>query len=356
MKKNILMYLMTMALTAACVPMKGYASESEGISYDKVAGASEKTTVEEVGVDGMFPIYGKDIVDGIYDITVESSSSMFKIEEAELIVEDGEMTVVMTMAAKGYLKVFMGTGAEAAASEVSDYIDFAENEDGRHTFTVPVEALDTPVACAAFSKDREKWYDRSLLFEAEGLPEDAVQVERPDYKALKQAAKEKRIAAMKAENEKEEKEKEEEISTEPAALALEDGEYTIAVVLEGGTGRSTVTSPAVLLIKGGRAYAQIVWSSPNYDYMKIGDQKYLPINTEGNSVFELPVTVLDAPITVIADTTAMGNPHEIEYTLTFEEASIEAKSQGFSWSYVIPLLFVAAAAGCWIGIRRKRNR
>ena len=362
MKKRFVIFLTIIALAITCVPMTGYASENQEISYDQVAGDSEKTTVEEVGVEGMFPIYGKDIVDGTYGITVESSSSMFKIEKAELTVKDGEMTVVMTMAAKGYLKVFMGTGAEAAASEVSEYIDFVEDEDGRHTYTVPVEALDMPVSCAAFSKDRKKWYDRSLVFEAESLPKEAVLVERPDYAALRQAAKEKRIAAMKAENEKGAEETAG--SAEPVALEMEDGEYTVDIVLEGGTGRAAVSSPAVLLVRGGRAYARIEWSSSNYDYMKIGGQKYLPVNTEGNSVFEIPVTVMDAPMDVVADTTAMGNPHEIEYTLTFGSGSIttaaatdaEGVSEEGSVSSIVVFGGTVALAAIVVWMVRKKQK
>lgn len=51
--------------------------------------------------------------------------------------------------------------------------------------------------------------------------------------------------------------------------------------------------------------------------MKIGTEIYYPVNMEGNSTFEIPVSVFDKKMTVIADTTAMGTPHEIEYTLTF---------------------------------------
>ena len=38
--------------------------------------------------------------------------------------------------------------------------------------------------------------------------------------------------------------------------------------------------------------ATIVWSSPNYDYMIVDGEKYLPTNTEGNSTFEIPVSAL----------------------------------------------------------------
>lgn len=63
--------------------------------------------------------------------------------------------------------------------------------------------------------------------------------------------------------------------------------------------------------------ATLEWSSPNYDYMVVDGEKYLPVNTEGNSVFQIPVEAFDQDIAVIADTVAMSTPHEIEYTLNF---------------------------------------
>ena len=108
----------------------------------------------------------------------------------------------------------------------------------------------------------------------------------------------------------------------------EDGEYSIQVDLEGGSGKASVTSPTILTVEDGKAYAQIQWSSSNYDYMIVDGEKYLPTNEEGmNSVFEIPILTLDEAMPVIADTTAMGAPHEIEYTLTFYSDSIGSKSQ-----------------------------
>ena len=108
----------------------------------------------------------------------------------------------------------------------------------------------------------------------------------------------------------------------------EDGEYSIQVDLEGGSGKATVTSPTILTVKDGQAYAQIQWSSSNYDYMIVDGEKYLPTNEEGmNSVYEIPILSMDEGMPVIADTTAMGTPHEINYTLTFYSESIGSKSQ-----------------------------
>lgn len=109
---------------------------------------------------------------------------------------------------------------------------------------------------------------------------------------------------------------------------LEDGEYSIQVDLEGGSGKASVSSPTLMLVKNGRMYAELQWSSSNYDYMIVDGEKFQNESEEGrNSVFTIPVTVLDDKMEVIADTLAMGAPHEIDYTLTFYEASIGSKGQ-----------------------------
>ena len=118
-------------------------------------------------------------------------------------------------------------------------------------------------------------------------------------------------------------EPEPESEPEPAETVPEDGTYTASVTLEGGSGRATVESPAVLRCEGGQFYATIIWSSPNFDYMKVDGEKYLPTSTEGNSTFELPVAAFDQKLDVIADTVAMSEPHEVEYTLFFDSASLQ---------------------------------
>lgn len=116
----------------------------------------------------------------------------------------------------------------------------------------------------------------------------------------------------------------------PEAFTLdkEDGEYSIQVDLEGGSGKASVTSPTLITVQDGAVTAHIQWSSSNYDYMIVDGKKYLPVNEEGgNSEFEIPVLAMDEAMPVIADTTAMGTPHEINYTLTFYSDSIGSKSQ-----------------------------
>lgn len=107
------------------------------------------------------------------------------------------------------------------------------------------------------------------------------------------------------------------LTQEETGWEFQDGTYQMEVELLGGSGRASVTSPAKVEIKDGKAVATLEWSSPNYDYMVVDGEKYLPVNTEGNSVFRIPVEAFDRDITVIADTVAMSTPHEIEYTLNF---------------------------------------
>ena len=237
----------------------------------------------------MVPIAGDQVKDGEYDVEVKSSSSMFKITDCRLTVKDGEMTAVLTMSGTGYSQLFMGTGEEAVKADESAYIQ-AVDVDGKCTFEIPVKALDEAIDCAAFSKKKEKWYDRKLAFLASSLG-DAVSV---DVKM-----------------------------TTISDLALEDGVYEADVALEGGSGRASVESPAKITVKQGEATAEIIFSSPNYDYVRIGEEKYEPVNTEGNSAFEIPVDGFDYRMQIAADTVAMSTPHEIDYTLFFDSATIK---------------------------------
>ena len=140
---------------------------------DQVASAGEMTTVEEVVEAGMTPVYASELKDGTYEVEMKSSSSMFKVDRCELQVKDGKMQAVLYMTSQSYLYLYAGTAEEAAAASEEDYIPREEADDGMGSFTLPVEALDAGVSCAAFSKKKEKWYDRTLLFRADSLPAES---------------------------------------------------------------------------------------------------------------------------------------------------------------------------------------
>ncbi|MGN0435737.1 MAG: ABC transporter substrate-binding protein [Wujia sp.] len=113
-----------------------------------------------------------------------------------------------------------------------------------------------------------------------------------------------------------------------AEQELTDGEYRIEVGLIGGTGKATVTSPTTVIVKDGNVTIRLEWSSPNYDYMIVDDNQITPINKSGNSVFEIPIKAYTASVNVIADTTAMSIPHEIEYTIKLDWNSLREADAG----------------------------
>lgn len=97
---------------------------------------------------------------------------------------------------------------------------------------------------------------------------------------------------------------------------LEDGTYLVEILLEGGSGRSHIQSPAELTVQDGTMSVTLVWSSTNYDYMVVDGKTFFPVSLTPGSTFCIPVEKLGERFSVSADTTAMSTPHEIEYTLT----------------------------------------
>ena len=112
-------------------------AETASADETKAAVASGEETAAEQTLDttGLVPVSAEDLKEGTYEISVESSSSMFKITSCTLTVKDGAMTAKMTMGGTGYLYVYMGTGEEAAKTAETDRIPFEENSDGTHSFT-----------------------------------------------------------------------------------------------------------------------------------------------------------------------------------------------------------------------------
>lgn len=152
------------------------------------------------------------------------------------------------------------------------------------------------------------------------------------------------------------------VFAQPALIEMEDGEYAIDVELSGGSGKATVSSPALLIVQDGYAYAQIEWSSSHYDYMIVDGEKYLPVNDEGYSTFEIPILAFNEPMDVIGDTTAMSVPHEVEYTLTFYTDTITSKNATprAAAKRVVFMAFaiiaVCAAVSAISRVRRKNRR
>lgn len=232
------------------------------------------------------PVPETPIPEGVYSAKFTTDSSMFHINEAYnnrgvLTVKDGKMTIHITLPSKNTVNLFFGT-AEQAQKEGAELIqptnDMVTYDDGYteevYGFDVPVPYLDEEFDCALIGT-KGKWYDHKVKV------------------------------------------------TDPVPY-IEDGEYTADVTLTGGSGKASITSPARITAKGGKLTAEIIWSSTHYEYMTIGDVQYDRVDTEGNSTFLIPVT-LDEDIAVSALTTAMSEPHLIDYTLHFDSATLQKK-------------------------------
>jgi len=303
-------------------------SGDAGAEADAVASEEELSSRKEVGREGMEPVTVDQLENGSWPIEVDTDTSMFRVADAILMVDNGTMTAKLTLGGKGYEKLYMGTAEEAAAAADADCAFYEENADGSFAYTVEVPVLNAEVDCAAWSIRKEKWYGHKIVFEADTLPEGAL-------KQVSEAWKE----------------------VDPVIITPEQGNYTMNVTLSGGSGKASVESPAKVTVSGNVATAELVWSSPNYDYMIAGGQKYLPVNTEGNSVFQIPITDVDKPVTVLADTTAMSVPHEIEYQLVFDSASMtKEKAETGSVPLHLGMILMGGVCGLiWIRSRRKNT-
>lgn len=288
--KNNLSLLLAGAVLAGVLTGCGASSTptSSAASSQAESTVASSAASEAVSTEAALP-------DGTYTAEFNTDSSMFHVNEADngrgtLTVKDGQMTLHVSLVSKKIVNLYVGTAADAASHEsdwlqpTTDTVTYSDGtSDEVYGFDIPVEALDTDFDLAILGT-KGKWYDHTVsVSDAEAMSDEAAET--------------------------------------PA-----DGTYICDVTLEGGSGRATVDSPATLTVADGKMTATIVWSSPNYDYMLVNGEKYLPTNTEGNSTFEIPVAALDSALDVVGDTVAMSTPHEVEYTLTFDSSSlIEAK-------------------------------
>ena len=104
---------------------------------------------------------------------------------------------------------------------------------------------------------------------------------------------------------------------------IPDGSYWIRVSMTGGSGRASISSPTGFYVKDGQATADIHWSSASYDYMKLDGVRYNAFtDAAGHSAMTISVSTLDTAIPVLADTTAMSKPYEIEYQLSFDGSAL----------------------------------
>ena len=269
------------------------AAQESTVTLTESTEAAETVSTETAQDEAQLP-------DGVYTAEFSTDSSMFHVSEAcdgkgTLTVKDGVMTIHISLGSKKILNLYPGLAEDAAkdgAVLLEPTTDTVTYSDGMteevYGFDVPVPVIGEEFNLALIGT-KGKWYDHKVKVS------DPVAEGAADTFDLS---------------------------------AVEDGSYTIELTMEGGSGRASIQSPTQLAIADGAATATLEWSSPNYDYMLVNGEKYLPVNTEGNSVFEVPVEALDAPLTMIGDTVAMSTPHEVEYTVTFHSDTLQNAESG----------------------------
>ena len=284
------------AADAASAESTVAATQESTVTPTESTEAVETVSTETAQAEAQLP-------NGVYTAEFSTDSSMFHISEAcdgkgTLTVKDGIMTIHISLGSKKILNLYPGLAEDAAkegAVLLEPTTDTVTYSDGMteevYGFDVPVPVIGEEFDLALIGT-KGKWYDHKVIV-SDPVAEDS----------------EGGAGTF-------------DLST------VEDGSYTIELTMEGGSGRASIQSPAQITTADGTVTATLEWSSPNYDYMLVNGEKYLPVNTEGNSVFEVPVEALDAPLTMIGDTVAMSTPHEVEYTVTFHSDTLQSAENG----------------------------
>ncbi len=270
----------------------------------------------------------KDIENGDYNVTVDSSSSMFKVVNCVLTKNNGQMSAVITLSGTGYDYLYMGTAEDAAKADRSSLIPFVENEKGEYTYTIPVSAFDTPIKVAAHSIKKDKWYDRELTFQSDGIEKIDKETPTPDPVEP--------VIPVNPDNSKPSTPGNESghvtdlnggTARVDSSTTLKDGVYIPdQFSWSGGTGRVSISCDKIT-IKNGQAYATIVFSSGSYSYIKANGNIYYGTNTGSTSTFVIPVQ-LNKNNTIIGMTTAMSTAHEITYNIFIYLAAAGSGEQG----------------------------
>ena len=115
----------------------------------------------------------QDLEDGVYIVDFNTDSSMFHTTEAsegkgQLTVEDGKMTLHISLVSKNIVNLFPGLAEDAQKDDAellqptTDTVTYKDGlSDEVYGFDVPVEALDQDFDLAIIGT-KGKWYDHTV--------------------------------------------------------------------------------------------------------------------------------------------------------------------------------------------------
>lgn len=269
--------------------------------------------------------------DGIYDIEVESSASMFRVVDCVLTVKGGKMSAVLTLSGTGYDYLYPGTKEEAAATASSAWSPYVKNAEGKYTYTIPVEGLDKGIAVAAHSISKNIWYDRTLTFKSDTLkklsdlpggsdtpgttPTDPTDPSNPGNTGIDDPE------TTIPDNDGKEDQESQYVSDTSGSTGRIDSSTTLADGVykpdkfswSGGTGKVKISCNKIT-VKNGQAYATLAFSSDSYQYVKANGNTYYAGKSGGQATVVIPVA-LNRNNRILGMTTKMSATHEIEYNI-----------------------------------------
>ncbi len=212
--------------------------------------------------------------DGLYTAVFTTDSAMFHVTEAHknkgvVTVKNGKMVIHVSLSGKSILNLYRGKAIDAKKNKkqwISYVSDTVTYDDGTsetvNGFDIPVSCINEDFDLALIGK-KGIWYDHKV--------------------------------------------------------SVSDLSRCAKVRLEGGSGKASIKSLCDVTEKDGKVFITIVWSSSNFDYVICDGIKYTNENHGGASTFTIPVSDFTKPLNIVADTIAMGRPHEIDYTIYFEQ-------------------------------------
>ena len=192
MKKKIVtllgMTVLACTLAVGCGSSGSQPSETEETVPEETAGTTEDTALEETAdaaEDTGSETPAVSLEDGVYTAEFDTDSGMFHVSEAcdgkgTLTVQDGAMTIHVSLASKNIVNLYPGLAEDAqkeGAEVLEPTTDSVTYSDGIteevYGFDIPVPALDEEFDLALLGT-KGTWYDHKVIVSNPEPAEEAV--------------------------------------------------------------------------------------------------------------------------------------------------------------------------------------
>lgn len=257
------------------------------------------------------------------DTSEESGdAAAFHIVESGIVRNGESITVTISTDNKIFNKIFIGS---KDAENKEPVIEGTENMLGGYTFIFQVtnEQLGQTIAYVPCFMESGEWCtteDYSLIL-PETVDDVPVQPSAPENPAASNEQKGDSADLFLKDSEPEQN-RSYTLTDYPGftetvnnSTTLADGEYVPeSFSFSGGTGKTRLSCDKIV-VKEGKAYGVIAFSSTSWVYVKANGELFQNGSVNGDTIsYEIPV-VLNGDNRIIGLTTKMSEPHEIEYSI-----------------------------------------